>query len=121
MADDNIALDHGWRATLFQHGDWVCARLHPSDDQSLGDHGLIEKLWKEIDRRGTHNAVIEMQEVSFLPSSLMGELVRLHKRLATHSGHLRLAALRHNCAEALHTCRLDTVLPVYASSEDALA
>jgi anti-anti-sigma factor len=115
-----IELDYGWWATLQWHGPWLGARLHPQQENPLHGHGLIERLWTTASEWGAHDMVIDMHEVTFLPSILMGELVRLHKRLATHNGRLRICGLSHECTEALHACRLDQVLPTYGSLEEAL-
>lgn len=121
MSDvQTIDLDFGWSATLDQQGMWLCVRLHPSGEMPSPGHGLIEKLWAEIERRGARDVVLEMNDVAFFPSILMGELVRLHKRLATHTGRLRICDLQQPCAEALHICRLDLVLPTYRTRYDAL-
>ena len=120
MDGETIELDFGWRATLDPQDRWLCVRLHPENTNLSPGHGLIERLWETVDSRGAHNVVLEMNDVTFLPSSLMGELVRLHKRLATHNGRLRLSGLRSECAEALHVCRLDRVLPTFRATEDAL-
>ncbi len=120
MDSETIELDFSWRATIEQQGQWLCVRLHPESTNLSPGHGLIERLWETILSREAHNVVLEMDDVTFLPSSLMGELVRLHKRLATHRGRLRLSGLRHECAEALHMCRLDQVLPAFSNRTDAL-
>lgn len=120
MDGETIELDFGWRATLDQQDRWLCVRLHPERTNLSPGHGLIERLWEAIRERKALSVVLEMDDVTFLPSSLMGELVRLHKRLATHSGRLRLSGLRQECAEALHTCRLDRVLPSFDNREKSL-
>jgi anti-anti-sigma factor len=121
MDGETIELDFGWRATLDQQERWLCVQLHPESNNLSPGHGLIERLWKAIQNRGALSVVLEMDDVTFLPSSLMGELVRLHKRLATHNGRLRLSGLRHEWAEALHTCRLDRVLPTFDNRAEALS
>ena len=64
--------------------------------------------------------ILEMDQVSFVSSSMMSELVRLNKRLLQHEGNLRLCGLRDACRDALHVSRLDEILPCYKSRGDAL-
>lgn len=109
-----IEIDYGWRATLEPHDPWLCVRLHPAQDEPAPGDGLIERLWRAIDDRHQRDVVLQKEDVGFLLSSLMGELVRLHKRLATQAGWLRLSGLLQACDEALRTCRLHEVLPIYA-------
>ncbi|WP_197525717.1 STAS domain-containing protein [Pseudobythopirellula maris] len=108
-----MCVGDGWWATLEHEGDRLYVRPYPEGDQPTPALGLVERLWAAIDERGVRDVVLEMDDVAFLPSSLMGELVRLHKRLATHSGQLRLSGLHEQCADALHITRLDQVLPTF--------
>lgn len=117
---DSIDLDGGWRATAEGAGDWLVARLHPGGALSTG-HTLIERLWDAVQSREASQVAIDMAEVEFLPSLLMGEFVRLHKRLASHGGRLRLCSLQQHPREALGMVGLDRVLPVFASVAEATA
>ncbi len=115
----SVPLAHDWSATLSQDGPWLVARLHPGP-RPFGDViGVALPMWEEMERRWATLLVIEMDEVEFLSSSLMGELVRLYKRIAQRDGAMRLCGLRPECAEALRVCRLDEVLPTYANHHDA--
>ncbi len=107
-----IDLYDGWRATFEPCGAWLCVRLHPP--AGPGQWQLAGGLWDEVQRRGVYEVVLEMDEVSFFSSALMSELVRLHKRVATAGGRLRLSGLQEHPHEALHMLRLDEVLPSYA-------
>lgn len=113
-----INLFDGWRATFEPCQQWLVIRLHPPDGP--GQYGLAVGLWSEIDHRGAREVILEMDEVAFFPSALMAELVRLHKRIAVAGGRLRLCSLQEHPREALHTMRLDQMLGVYDSREEAL-
>lgn len=118
---DTFDLDFGWRATLYDEQGWRVVRLHPGPTP-LGDvPGLVGALWDRLGLPPGEHLLVEMDDVEFVGSSLMGELVRLHKRIATTGGVLHLAGLRPDCRMAMHTCRLDTVLPCYDSRAEALA
>lgn len=116
-----IDLFDGWRATFEPFskpsGEWLAVRLHPPDGP--GQYGLAVGLWSEIDRRGDRQVVLEMDEIGFFPSALMSELVRLHKRIAVAGGRMRICGMQEHPREALHTMRLDQMLGVYASREEA--
>ncbi|MEN1681778.1 MAG: STAS domain-containing protein [Planctomycetota bacterium] len=115
---DLVDLPDGWRATFEQAYDWLCIRLHPPGGP--GQWRLAERLWAEIQCVHGRRVVLEMDEVSFFPSALMGELVRLHKRLAMAGGVLHLSALQPHPHEAMHMSRLDEVLPCFASRTEAM-
>jgi len=118
MSDEaTIDLPDGWRATLRPHDPWLEVRLHPGGGVSWG---IADGLWASIDGRGARQVVLDMGEINFFPSALMTELVRLHKRLAVAGGRLRLCCLQDHPHEALHMVRLDEVLPVFSTREEAL-
>ncbi|MEM6329771.1 MAG: STAS domain-containing protein [Planctomycetota bacterium] len=115
-----VPLAYDWSATVGQDEQWLIARLHPGP-RPFGDViGLALPLWAEMERRWATLLVVQMDEVEFLSSSLMGELVRLYKRVAQRDGALRLCGLRPECADALRTCHLHEVLPTYATRHDAV-
>ncbi|MEQ8849339.1 STAS domain-containing protein [Botrimarina sp.] len=114
-----VDLFDGWRATFEPAGQWLSVRLHPPG--GTGQYKLAELLWDEVRRRGATQVLVEMDDVAFLASAVMGELVRLHKRLAVAGGRMRLCGLREHPREALHVARLDEVIPTYATRGEALA
>ena len=107
-ARDNYRTN-GW-ATFGDYEGWLVVRLHPPGEVFSDAPGLADALWTEIEASAHRQVALEMQDVTFLPSSLMGVAVRLHKRLATHDGELRIVGMRPACRDAWHACRLDTIL-----------
>lgn len=97
--------------------DWLFVRFRP-DSEHLD--GVADRLWQLMNQQFIHRMVLEMHEVEFLPSVLMGQLVMLHKRVLQNDGALRLCGLNPQCAEALHLCRLDQALPHFDCREDAV-
>lgn len=103
----------GWWATLRDRDDWSIATLHPGPTPFEDVGGLATVLWREMLADLPRRIAIDMTEVAFLGSSMMGELVRMHTRAASHGGVLVLLGLRQQCREALHVTRLDSVLPLF--------
>lgn len=97
--------------------DWLFVRIRPDEDR-LED--VADRLLALLDKHFIYRLVLEMDEVEFLPSMLIGQLIMLHKRLLQHEGALRLCGLSTTCAEALHFCRLDQALPSFDCREDAV-
>ncbi len=97
--------------------DWLFVRIRP-DEHRLDD--LADRLWTLLNKHFIYRLVLEMDEVDFLPSLLMGQLVVLHKRVLQHEGALRLCGLSPSCTDALHFCRLDRALPSFRCREDAV-
>ncbi len=97
--------------------DWLFVRLRP--DESQLDR-VADRLWSLMNQQFVHRMVLEMDEVEFLPSRLIGQLIMLQKRVLQHEGALRLCGLSQQCADALHLCRLDQALPHFDCREDAV-
>lgn len=97
--------------------DWLFVRLRP-DPMRLDD--VAERLWALMNKHFVYRIVLEMDEVDFLPSVLMGQLVMLQKRILQHDGALRLCGLSPQCEEALRLCRLDHTLAHYNNRADAV-
>jgi len=97
--------------------DWLFVRLRPNQER-LDD--IADRLWELMNQQFVGRLVLEMDEVDFLSSLLMGQLVMLHKRILQHDGVLRLCGLSRACTEALHLCRLDQALPHFDCRADAV-
>lgn len=97
--------------------DWLIVQLSRSDAPY---NDLGERLWDLLNQHFIYRLVLEMDDVDFLPSALMGQLVMLHKRIIKHGGALRMCGLTDSCLEALHMCRLDQALPHFSSRTEAI-
>jgi anti-anti-sigma factor len=113
-------LVQNWRVTIDQAGDWRTVRLHQPQDGATVVYDLADAIWQKLGSPPPPRILLEMDDVHFLSSSVMGELVRLHKRMAVMGGLLHLCGLCPQCAEALHITRLDRVLPTFTSHDEAL-
>jgi anti-anti-sigma factor len=118
MIEGTRQLAGDWWATFGTFEGWLVVRLHPPGEVFTETLGLAEAIWDEIARTPYRRVAMEMNDVAFLPSSLMGVGVRLHKRLSMEGGELRIVGLRPACRDAWHACRLNMVLPIY---DDLLA
>jgi len=97
--------------------DWLFVRLR-TDPLRLDD--VAERLWALLNKHFVYRLVLEMDEIEFLPSVLMGQLVMLQKRVLQHDGALRLCGLSPQCEEALRMCRLDHALAHFDTRADAV-
>jgi anti-anti-sigma factor len=112
-------LPMGWRAESDRYGNWLAINLHPPGNAFIEVPNLADQLWAVITSQNGKLVILDMYHVGLLPSSLMGVLVRIHKRLAIAGGVLHLCCLNHHCREALHVCHLDRVLPVFTDRDAA--
>ncbi|MGE0609002.1 MAG: STAS domain-containing protein [Pirellulales bacterium] len=114
-----VEISSGWRFEVERGPDWLFIRLHPPHGSS-GEPALAEDLWNAICPNFVYRVVLEMDEVDCLHSYLVGQLVLLHKRLATHDGMLRLAGVSDHNQNVLKACRLDNRFPQYGNRADAV-
>ena len=74
----------------------------------------------EVDQ-GVRLVVIDFTKSAYIDSSGLGALVSLGKRIREAGGELRLAALNEELRTLFELTRLDSLFPVFATREDALA
>ncbi len=97
----------GVRLDVQRGPDWLLARIESLDSRQDGSVPLADVLWKLLESHLTYRLVLELDKVEVLNSHLIGQLVRLYKRIREHDGVMRLCGLSaHNC-QVLRTCRLD--------------
>jgi anti-anti-sigma factor len=110
----------GWTMDLDRGPDWLFVRLRPPRRGDTHEVGIAEAIWELMDQSFTHRLVLEMEEIWLLRSWMIGELVKLHKRVAASGGLLRLCGLNDDNQEVLRLCRLDDRFPQYGSRSDAV-
>jgi len=117
MVNVKEGISGGWSLDVDRGPDWLYVRLHPGHGEPSD---VAAQLWALAERHFTYRIVLEMEDVAFLPSLLMGQLVMLQKRVLQHDGFLRICGLSEQCQQALHFCRLDQALPCFTDREDAV-
>ncbi len=90
-----------------------------------GLKGNLESLLKEridsLARQGKLYIVIDLKEVPYLDSSEIGRLIRAHLSMRQLGGRVRLCNLSDKVKSLLKISRLDTVLDLFATEDEALA
>lgn len=109
-----VQLANPWQYNVERGPDWLFVRLTPPANALEGADGLAEDLWQLMQKHFCNRVVLEMEDVSLLSSTLIGQLVRLHKRIVAHGGMLRLSGLNQGNQDVLHASRLDGRFPSYA-------
>ncbi|MEP7133138.1 MAG: STAS domain-containing protein [Acidobacteriota bacterium] len=85
-----------------------------------GDVQLRETINKLVDE-GKKNILINMQEVTTIDSSGIGELVGCYTSVTNKGGKLRLLHLPPKINDVLTVTQLITVFDVYESEQEAVA
>jgi anti-anti-sigma regulatory factor len=109
-----------WAVEIDRGPDWLFIRLRPPGDTQVGEFPLAETIWQRLDQAFCHRVVLELYEVPHLRSWLIGELVKLHKRVVATGGMMRLCGLSPQGEESLRACRLADRFPAYRNRTEAV-
>lgn len=114
-----LELSPQWAMDIDRGPDWLFVKLVPPS----GDHGeiaLAEMIWQKLEQCFCYRVVLELDDIGYLRSWMIGELVRLHKRVTTQGGMLRLSGVSHEAETVLRICRLADRFPAYRNRTDAV-
>jgi len=75
----------------------------------------------DLSRSGHRDILIDMEHVPFVDSSELGRLIRSHLSVRQAGGRVRLCNLAPRVAALMKLTKLDTVLDIYESVDEALA
>lgn len=91
-----------------------------SDEPSLSDElsGLIERVHS---LESMPDIVLDFQAVSFVNSSNLSQMLRLHEVVSGHGGRLCLCGLNESVQSVLEVTRLDRLFPSQSDTAMALA
>ncbi len=110
----------GWELDVERRGNWLLVRPRISLEQTAEPPPLAEEVWKLLEQHGLCQVIVELDQIDVLRSHVIGQLLRLQKRICTVSGAIRLCGLSPRNLEAIRLCRLDQHLPCFNTREDAL-
>lgn len=109
-----------WAIDIDRGPDWLFIRLRPPHDGAAHEIPLAEKIWQKLEQCFCYRVVLELEDVDLLSSWMIGQLVRLHKRVTTHGGMLRLSGLSPAAKDVLHISRLADRFPAYRDRTEAV-
>ena len=109
-----------WTMDIDRGPDWLFIRLSPPRHGDTGEIALAEMIWQKLEQSFCHRVVLELDEVGYLRSWMIGELVRLHKRVTSQGGMLRLSGISEEAESVLRICRLTDCFPAYRNRTDAV-
>jgi anti-anti-sigma factor len=115
-----IQIAEGWELDIERGPDWLFVRPRNVSPQASETPPWAEQIWSLLEQHFTNRLVLELDQVPFLHSYLIGQLVWLLKRIHTHGGMMRIAGLSTPNQEALRICHLDSGFAQYSNREDAI-
>lgn len=115
-----LEIARGWSLEIERGPDWLIARVHSHPDHAWDAPPLAETLWNLMTQHMAHRLLIDCDQMTYMPSAILGQLVLLQKRIVTQGGQLRITGLSPSMREVLHVTRLDSCLPVFANRNEAV-
>ena len=109
-----------WTMDIERGPDWLFIRLRPPNGGDTEEIPLAETIWEKLDQEFCNRVVLELDEIAFLRSWMIGELVRLHKRVTSQGGMVRLCGLTTASDAVLRICRLENRFPAYRNRTEAV-
>ncbi len=114
------AIAPGWDLDVDRGPGWLLTRI--KCPAALADHAppLADAIWDLMCRHFAYRVVIELDEIPVLDSHLVGQLVKLFKRIREHDGVMRLCGLSAYNLQVLRTCRLEDHFAPYEDRREAV-
>lgn len=115
-----MQLAPGWQIDVERGPDWLFVRLDHLDPDTDDSPQLAEKVWELMQQHFINRVILELHPMPVLTSYVIGQLVLLHKRIATHGGLMRLCGLNAASQDALRMMHLSDRFPHYADRNEAI-
>ncbi len=116
-----IQLESGWALDVERGPGWLFIRIHcPELTSSFEPSDMAAQLWALAEQHFTYRLVLEMEDLPILCSSLIGEILKLYKRLASHDGTLRLSGMSPQHQIVLRANQLHIMFPPYEDRSAAV-
>jgi len=91
---------------------------------SLAGEGVIaqlEELTKRLGASGLKHVVFDFEKVDYFGSSMLGAMHAVWKHVSTADGKMAVCNVSEVEREVLQVSRFDTLWPIYASRQEAVA
>jgi anti-anti-sigma factor len=110
----------GWELDVDRGPNWLFVKVRDRKEAPVDVSRLAERVWALLQEHFADQLILELNEIGFLSSSFLAQLVLLHKRIALHGGLMRLCGLSSQSREVLHCCGLDKQFSCYHNREEAV-
>jgi len=81
---------------------------------------LGQELMDLVEKRYMVKLVLNFENVKFLSSAVLGKLISLNKRLTAEKGRLAFCHIREDIMQVFKITRLDKLIPILESEEEAV-
>jgi anti-sigma B factor antagonist len=78
------------------------------------------ELTEMVEKRGVRKMLIDLHNVQYLSSAVLGKLISLHKALRMKKGTLKLCGIAPPIFEVFEITRLDKVFEIFPTETEAM-
>ena len=93
----------------------------PSTMDTMEIDGLIESVLNQLATKGEQRWVVDLSQVDYLGSSMLGLFVNVRERVRQAGGKLVLCGMSPQLLRIFKTCCLESLFTIAKSRADALA
>ncbi len=94
-------------------------------DLRLSEDALVESIGAELNtllnQTDKKKIIVNLRDVSFMNSSMIGKLVQLNNRCKKESIDLRFCELNDNLVEVFNLMQMPRIMNIHATEKSALA
>ena len=110
----------GWNLQVDRGPNWLLVRVIHANEDTWETPPLADRVWSLMQQHLAHRLVLELDQVKMLHSRLLGQLIKLYRKIHECGGLMRLSGLSPYNQEVLHQCRLDDRFHPYHDREEAV-
>lgn len=106
--------------TFQQSADVRVIKLHGTLIDRLCVEKISDRIMEEITGLAVPKVVICFDQIKEVSSAILGAILKIDKNVRLKNGHLRLAGMQPNVHEVFRITRLDTILDIQDSTDEAV-
>jgi anti-sigma B factor antagonist len=100
---------------------WVMHFALPGTLDTMEVDGLIESVLKQLQGKGADRWVVDLSEVQYMGSSMLGLFVNIRERIRQERGALVLCGMSQQLMRIFRTCCLERLFVISKSRGEAIA
>lgn len=81
----------------------------------------LKKTVERVSRLHPKRLILDLAKLTFISSLAIGLLVTLEKDIKSHGGRVSIAAANNDVGKVIQRCKLDTIMPVFGTVEEAIS
>jgi anti-anti-sigma regulatory factor len=115
-----LRLISGWELDVERGPDWLLVKVRSPHRQHRDLPPLSELLWSVLEQHFIYRLVLELDQIRATDAPVVDELLKLHDRIATHGGVMRICGLSPENRQLLAERQASDRFVPYQNRQEAL-